>query len=366
MTDYVVRDTQLTSIADAIRAKGSTSALISFPDGFVSAVQAFPDAITLDSLSVTENGVYTPSSGHAFSEVTVDVSGGGGDTDVEDGIITRTISGSYTNRRVTQVGSYVFVSCTSLTTVNFPACMTISNSAFFGCYRLTTASFPVCTTIGSQAFSGCYNLTAASFPACTTIGNYAFSGCYSLTTISFPVCTTIGNQAFYYCSSLTAASFPVCTTIGNEAFTDCSRLTTISFPVCTRMGYQAFYSCSCLTTVSFPACTSIETSAFHNCTSLTTISFPVCTTIGGSAFRNCRVLLSAYFLGSSVPTLINSSVFYSTPISKYTTYTSGVYGSIFVRASMLETFKSATNWAYFSSRIVGLTNEEIAALDSNS
>ena len=42
MTDYVVRDTQLTSVADAIRAKGGTSDPMSFPDGFVSAVEAIP------------------------------------------------------------------------------------------------------------------------------------------------------------------------------------------------------------------------------------------------------------------------------------------------------------------------------------
>ena len=39
MTDYVVRDTQLTSVADAIRAKGGTSAPMAFPDGFVDALR---------------------------------------------------------------------------------------------------------------------------------------------------------------------------------------------------------------------------------------------------------------------------------------------------------------------------------------
>lgn len=42
MADYVVRDTQLVSVADAIRAKGGTSAPLAFPDGFVDAVDAIP------------------------------------------------------------------------------------------------------------------------------------------------------------------------------------------------------------------------------------------------------------------------------------------------------------------------------------
>lgn len=39
---YVVSDASLTSIADAIRAKGGTSADMEYPTGFVSAVQALP------------------------------------------------------------------------------------------------------------------------------------------------------------------------------------------------------------------------------------------------------------------------------------------------------------------------------------
>lgn len=40
--NYLVADTELTSIADAIRAKGGTSAELEYPAGFVSAVQALP------------------------------------------------------------------------------------------------------------------------------------------------------------------------------------------------------------------------------------------------------------------------------------------------------------------------------------
>ena len=42
MADYKVTDTELTSIANAIRTKGGTSNQLVFPTGFVSAVQAIP------------------------------------------------------------------------------------------------------------------------------------------------------------------------------------------------------------------------------------------------------------------------------------------------------------------------------------
>ena len=100
------------------------------------------------------------------------------------------------------------------------------------------------------------------------------------------------------------------------------------------------------------------------CEKLSTASFPKCTKLAGqSIFAKCYKLLSLYLLGSDVVTLSNSNTFSSTPIAGYTASTGGVYGSIFVRASLLTAFQSATNWAYFSSRMVGLTDEEIAALE---
>lgn len=42
MSNYIVSSTDLTSIANAIRTKGGTSAQLAFPSGFVSAVQNIP------------------------------------------------------------------------------------------------------------------------------------------------------------------------------------------------------------------------------------------------------------------------------------------------------------------------------------
>lgn len=45
--EYLTRKSELTSVADAIRAKGSTSAQLVYPAGFVSAIQAIEDAQTV-------------------------------------------------------------------------------------------------------------------------------------------------------------------------------------------------------------------------------------------------------------------------------------------------------------------------------
>lgn len=59
-------------------------------------------------------------------------------------------------------------------------------------------------------------------------------------------------------------------------------------------------------------------------------------------------------MSTSVVSLGNINAFSSTPISGYTSSTGGVYGSIYVPASLLASYKAATNWVNYSDRIVGV------------
>ena len=253
-----------------------------------------------------------------------------GDYDsLETPIIDRTIK-EITNSGIETIGNYAFAFCTSLTSVSFSACTRICSSAFQNCFSLTSVSFPKCTSIDNNAFASCPNLTSVSFPVCTGIGNGAFGYCTRLTSVSFQECTSIGNGAFQYCSSLTSVSFPKCTNIGNSVFFHCLSLTSVSLPMCTRIGSYAF----------------------QYCRSLTSISLPMCTRIGNSAFVSCFNLISLTLGAPSVCSLPYSKAFYSTPIGGYSA-SAGRYGSIFVPASLLASYKAATNWSYFSNRFVG-------------
>ena len=53
MSDYLTTDTELTSIANAIRTKGGTSASLVYPTGFVSAIEAIPQGANLPVFTVT-------------------------------------------------------------------------------------------------------------------------------------------------------------------------------------------------------------------------------------------------------------------------------------------------------------------------
>jgi predicted RNA-binding protein with PUA-like domain len=135
--------------------------------------------------------------------------------------------------------------------------------------------------------------------------------------------------------------------IGDYAFYYCSNLTTVSFPACTTIGSYAFYYCSNLTTASFPACTTINYRAFKDCYNLTTASFPACTMIGDYAFDYCSRLSQLYLTAPSVCKLSKSNAFSSTPYAGYSTYFSGT-PYIYVPASLLTSYQTATNWTYFS------------------
>jgi hypothetical protein len=303
--------------------------------------------VTVDPISITSNGTYSAPLGHAYSPVTVSVptftptgtlsitengtynveafaqaevmvGGGGGGKESE--IIDKTISGEYVNGEVMRIGDYAFQSCSNLTTV--------------------------------------------SFPQASSIGSYAFYDCVKLTTISFPQASYIGIYAFYDCLSLTAVSFPQASYIGNYAFASCVNLTTISFPHVSYIGYSVFNNCFNLTTVSLPHVVYIGSYAFASCYSLSTVIFSNTSTIQGTiytyAFRYCYHLTSLYLLASKLYRLsVSSTTFQSTPISNYTTSTGGVHGSIFVRQSLYDAYISSTNWSYFSSRFVGLTDEQV-------
>ncbi len=143
---------------------------------------------------------------------------------------------------VTEIKSYVFCGCTSLTSVTIPdSVMSIDWNAFNLCTNLTSINvsennqnyssvdgvffnkdktelikYPEentrteyvipdsVTSISGYAFEDCSNLTSITIPdSVTSIGNYAFSHCTSLISITIPVnVSSIGRCSFLYCTGL--------------------------------------------------------------------------------------------------------------------------------------------------------------------
>lgn len=108
--------------------------------------------------------------------------------------------------------------------------------------------------------------------------------------------THIAKCAFYMCSAITAVALPdSVTSIGGSAFYGCSTLPSITIPEgVTSIGVGAFESCGKLTSFTVPAgVTVIEGYTFYNCYSLTSFTIPdQITSIGASAFYLCMALES--------------------------------------------------------------------------
>ena len=149
------------------------------------------------------------------------------------------------------------------------------------------------------------------------------------------------SNAFQNNTNIQTVNLPYATTVGNSAFQNCSSLSKVSLPMCSSIGIRAFNNCSSLSQISLPMCNYIDSYAFNNCRSLSQLSLPVCSSIGGLAFGYCSSLSIITIGYSGVCSISTSEILYQTPIASGT-------GSIYVPTSLVDAYKSATNWSYFS------------------
>lgn len=122
-------------------------------------------------------------------------SGGGGSTDNEDAIISRTIT-SYSNPRVTKLGIYAFNTCTKLTSIDLPLVTEIKNQCFASDSNLVDVNLPSLITMGNNAFQQCVRLVKLSFPCLASVPMSAFRYNTVFTTLilSNPTMCTLANK----------------------------------------------------------------------------------------------------------------------------------------------------------------------------
>lgn len=188
MAEYLIQDTTLTGIADAIREKtGGT------------------DPVAVSDMAAQIEGIQA----------------GGGDIDaLIDGSLAEISS------NVKTVLGHKFRE-SKLKTANFPAATSIGTYAFADCSYLETVNFPVAKSVGASAFRESSRLETVNFPVATSVGANAFQICSRLKTANFPMATSIEGQTFRSCSNLETAEFSVATSIGTYAFSSCSKLVTV-------------------------------------------------------------------------------------------------------------------------------------------
>ena len=305
---------------------------------------------------------------------------------------------------VTSIGFEAFGDCYSLTSVTISDSVTsISNCAFTNCSALTSIIIPKnVTSIAGQTFQNCTSLTSVTIPdSVKGIGYDAFNSCTNLTDIIIPLPTNgIGNRAFYGCSKLKTVTIqhPILPPpLGNSAFTNISSDAILYVPnddyILSRYEINsswatAFNGRICpigfnpanismivifnnntsrlftgLTTVNsntigsrtydeitqnksnaksveiYDGVTSIGYRAFGDCSSLTGITIPnSVTSIGDWAFGDCSSLRTMTVKATTPPTLGYGPI-------------SNTIQTIYVPASSVSTYKSASGWKDYASKI---------------
>lgn len=159
-------------------------------------------------------------------------------------LVERTLSGDYTNDRVTSVGAHAFSGANQLTSVSMPKVTSVGGNAFIGCNKLKSVSMPLVTEVGENAFANCTALVEVNLPSLTSISQTAFFNCTSLERVSFPSVKTIsGVNAFCDSKALTTVDLASVVSItGAQAFTNCKISALILRPdtVCTLSGLNTF------------------------------------------------------------------------------------------------------------------------------
>ena len=132
--------------------------------------------------------------------------GGGSsvDTSIEDAILDGSLSGTYTNDRITTIRGHAFRE-TKLEIFNSESLTNISPYGFYGASTIKECNIPNVIEIGANAFYGCSSLKRLELPNINTgIPQSAFPNCTSLEYINIGKTPSLANGVFNGCKSLKA------------------------------------------------------------------------------------------------------------------------------------------------------------------
>ena len=160
-----------------------------------------------------------------FGDAVDAITGGGADHSVEDAIITRSITGAYSNDRITKLGECAFLGCFNLTAIDLPNVTKIKRNAFESCRSLQTINLPKVTELDKDVFVNS-GIQQADFPLVTTIGDRCFNMAKNLISANLPLVASLPIDSFRL-STIQTADFSSVTNINRTAFTDCTSLETL-------------------------------------------------------------------------------------------------------------------------------------------
>lgn len=171
----------------------------------------------------------------------------------------------------------------------------------------------------------------------------------TITSIDDSTITKVKPYAFYMIQSLVSVNLPNATFISEYAFFHCTNLATVNIPNATRVYSYAFRNTN-ITNIVLPNVDGLEREVFAYSRSLSTIDCHKLTSIEYEALIGCSALKSLIIRTSRVIYLSYTNAFNNSLIA-----TSETEGFIYVPDDLVESYKSATNWSAYASKIKGLS-----------
>ena len=144
-------------------------------------------------------------------------------------------------------------------------------------------------------------------------------------------------------TEVTADTLYDVTSIGTYAFYNCTSLQSITIPSSvTYIGDYAFYNCTILQSITIPSgVVSIKDYVFSYCISLTSVNIPdSVTNMGRYVFDNCTSL-TRLTVNAVVPPTLDGLLLLEPHVDLV----------IYVPAESVETYKAASRWSTYASRI---------------
>lgn len=200
------------------------------------------------------------------------------------------------------------------------------------------------------------DITSVSDENATSVRKYCFYECKKIQEVYLPNVTTIGPTAFKSCEMLSKINIQNVETLDINALAGCYRITELYLPKAITIDHYACNGISQLKKVTLGNVRKIGRNAFENNINCEEIDISLNENVGGdasdgiynNAFYRNEKLSKLTIRGAALIELEGPSAFAGTAIAYRT-------GKIYVDPSMVETYKTATNWSNYSYAIEAIS-----------
>lgn len=181
------------------------------------------------------------------------------------------------------------------------------------------------------------------------VGTYGMYG-RTFQSCNLPNATSVGMDAFKECKNMVSVDLPKVTSVMSGAFAKCYKLATVNAPLLATLdGTNIFESCTALVKLVLPALKSVRTNALGGSKLYAPSSLKVLDMLGG---KKGGIDTNLTYCTSFTTLVLRDTLGVTGTGSNFAL---GASHKVYVPDSLLEQYKTATNWSKYASQIFPLS-----------